>query len=165
MCTSSACVSCFNYKYIFLKLKMFLSYFHNFKMHIIWDWIIISTFQYNIFSSFFNCLSWYFVGLTQVSLLPAKLKWKKLQCSGIGPERRLGHSAVLVYGQVMFCLGRITGGRGWGCRIQGSGCSYGKKKSLCSGDQCKIPVSGHRDFFFVPRLYQVDQFTFHIAVF
>ena len=38
-----------------------------------------------------------------------------MQCSGIGPERRLGHSAVLVYGQVMFCLGRITGGRkGWG---------------------------------------------------
>ena len=33
--------------------------------------------------------------------LLAKLKWKKLQCSGTGPDRRLGHSAVLVYGQVM----------------------------------------------------------------
>ncbi|KAL9951132.1 hypothetical protein ACROYT_G043743 [Oculina patagonica] len=31
----------------------------------------------------------------------SKLKWKKLQCSGTGPERRLGHIAVLVYGQLV----------------------------------------------------------------
>ena len=35
------------------------------------------------------------------SLFVAKLKWKKLQCSGSGPERRLGHIAVLVCGQVV----------------------------------------------------------------
>ena len=30
----------------------------------------------------------------------AKLKWKKLQCSGEGPDRRHGHTAVMIYGQV-----------------------------------------------------------------
>jgi len=31
----------------------------------------------------------------------SKLKWKKLQCEGLGPERRLGHTAVLIYGQLV----------------------------------------------------------------
>lgn len=35
----------------------------------------------------------------------SKLKWKKLQCSGSGPERRLGHIAVLVCGQLIICGG------------------------------------------------------------
>lgn len=35
-----------------------------------------------------------------ILLYSAKLKWKKLQCAGSGPERRLGHTAVLIYGQV-----------------------------------------------------------------
>ena len=30
----------------------------------------------------------------------AKLKWKKLQCSGEGPDRRHGHTAVMIYGLV-----------------------------------------------------------------
>ncbi|KAJ7386387.1 hypothetical protein OS493_008511 [Desmophyllum pertusum] len=34
----------------------------------------------------------------------SKLKWKKLQCAGTGPERRLGHTAVLIYGQTRAAL-------------------------------------------------------------
>lgn len=30
-----------------------------------------------------------------------KLKWKKLQCSGEGPDRRHGHTAVMIYGQLI----------------------------------------------------------------
>lgn len=31
----------------------------------------------------------------------SKLKWKKINCGGSGPERRLGHCAVLIYGQLV----------------------------------------------------------------
>ncbi|XP_068676602.1 kelch domain-containing protein 3-like [Montipora foliosa] len=31
----------------------------------------------------------------------SKLKWKKLHCGGSGPEKRLGHTAVLIYGQLV----------------------------------------------------------------
>ncbi|XP_031574468.1 rab9 effector protein with kelch motifs-like [Actinia tenebrosa] len=31
----------------------------------------------------------------------SKMKWKKLHCEGTPPERRLGHTAVMVYGQMI----------------------------------------------------------------
>ncbi|RMX54907.1 hypothetical protein pdam_00015089 [Pocillopora damicornis] len=38
---------------------------------------------------------------TLYMLNTAKLKWKKLQCSGEGPDRRHGHIAVMIYGQLI----------------------------------------------------------------
>lgn len=32
--------------------------------------------------------------------ITAKMKWKKLHCERTPPDRRLGHTAVIVYGQV-----------------------------------------------------------------
>ena len=41
--------------------------------------------------------------LNQFFMHPAKMKWKKIQCDSPSPERRLGHTSILIYGQVCIC--------------------------------------------------------------